>query len=257
MNNDIMQSKAFVPRPPSGLALVGLGALAGAVAGRLAARQPEPGRIPWLATWEAGLAETQGKMTAALLAARVQARYSELYTGRPRFAHPVLRVHLERFILPGLALYQILREHEHDQAAALAEVERLFVPSFGHKRDWFALLRPLRRPFPLLRRVLHAGMRVGFPPEGWEVEWLENSDRAYAFNIRRCFYLQMFTYYGAPELTAAFCKNDDIRFGQMPPSITWSRTQTLGRGGAMCDFRWCPALSAQGDQANNEALTPS
>jgi hypothetical protein len=24
----------------------------------------------------------------------------------------------------------------------------------------------------------------------------------------------------------------------LPPSIRWERTQTLGRGGSYCDFRW-------------------
>ena len=43
---------------------------------------------------------------------------------------------------------------------------------------------------------------------------------------------------GAPELTPICCQVDDWMMENLPPSIRWERTQTLGRGGAVCDFRW-------------------
>ena len=47
------------------------------------------------------------------------------------------------------------------------------------------------------------------------------------------------TAHGAPELTAVYCQGDDILFEALPPSITWDRTMTMGRGGERSDFRWC------------------
>jgi hypothetical protein len=67
---------------------------------------------------------------------------------------------------------------------------------------------------------------------------VENSDRCWAFNIYDCFYQKLFSAYGAPELTAYFCKGDDLLFTALPPQIRWARTRTLGRGDALCDFRW-------------------
>ena len=53
-----------------------------------------------------------------------------------------------------------------------------------------------------------------------------------------CFFLKVLSAYGAPELTAHFCKLDDLLFGNIP-GISWERTQTLGRGDECCNFRFC------------------
>ena len=63
-------------------------------------------------------------------------------------------------------------------------------------------------------------------------------DQTYAFNIHQCFYLDILNYYGAPELTPAFCKLDDYLMMAMPESIQWGRTQTIGMGAEYCNFRW-------------------
>jgi hypothetical protein len=106
--------------------LVGLAAsaVAGLLAGRWLAARPR--RMPYRDVSQRVLAETRGKVKAALLAARVQARYDELYAHRPHFQHPALRQHFEENILPGLALYQTLREESDDQKVVLAEMDRIF-----------------------------------------------------------------------------------------------------------------------------------
>src|SRR5512137_298315 len=111
------------------LAGLAAGAIGGLLAERLAAR---PRRMPRLDISQRVLAETRGEVRAALLAARVQARYDELYAHRPLFHLPALRRHLETSILPGLALYQTLREENDDQAAVMAEIDRLFAAWVEH-----------------------------------------------------------------------------------------------------------------------------
>jgi hypothetical protein len=56
--------------------------------------------------------------------------------------------------------------------------------------------------------------------------------------IYECFYLNMLTAYGVPELTSHFCRLDDLLFGEFQ-GISWERTKTLGRGDDCCDFRFC------------------
>jgi hypothetical protein len=131
------------------------------------------------------------------------------------------------------------------RAEALAETDRLFraEPSpalcalrlLGHVPDPFALFRP----FPAL------ALRFGFPPQGWDIRLVEDSDRAFAFTVHRCFYRDVCAAYGASELTALFCAKDDRAYAALPPSIVWERKDTLGRGGDRCDFRWCRAPSAE------------
>ena len=71
------------------------------------------------------------------------------------------------------------------------------------------------------------------------MEMVADDNHCFAFNVFRCFYLDVLTAYGAPELTPLYCKLDDLTYEMLPPSITWERTGALGRGDDCCDFRWC------------------
>ena len=213
-----------------------------AVAGLIVARRlSAPQRMPYLTLWQRRLAEKRGEAEAARLVARAQTRYDELYAQRPRPASRALRFHVERVTLPGLALYQTLLEESNDRQAVLAEMESLITSSMAGYPSLMPLLVRLQDPFPVLRRVFPWMMRLGFPAEGWDLESVEDSNDCLAFNIRRCLYLDTLTSYGAPELTPVYCAQDDVRFAKLPPSITWERTMTLGRGHDRCDFRWCRA----------------
>lgn len=57
-----------------------------------------------------------------------------------------------------------------------------------------------------------------------------------AFNLHSCFYRETLTAYGAPELTASFCRLDDVMYEEASPYMSWDRTMTLGQGGTHCDF---------------------
>ncbi len=226
--------------------LFGAGLAAGAVAGIILSRHPGARRrsdefhwIPLLDCWENALAEKHGRVRAALLAAKVQSRYEDYYSRRLPVQHPALQMHLTRNILPGLALYQTLLEETPDQPTALAEVDRL-VRRRLVKTDLYQqarLLELMPDPFPLLRFGNRWALAHNFPPQGWEIEWIEDSDRCVAFNITDCFYLKVLSEYGAPELTPYFCANDDQLYGNMS-RISWERTKTLGRGDECCDFRF-------------------
>ncbi len=78
------------------LAGLAAGAAGGLLMGRRLAAQPR--RMPHLAVSQQVLAETRGSINAALLAARAQARYDELYARRPHFDLPALRKHLNNIL---------------------------------------------------------------------------------------------------------------------------------------------------------------
>lgn len=222
------------------LAGLAAGAIGGLLVGRRLAARPR--RMPHLDISQRVLAETRGEVKAALLAARVQARYDELYARRPHFHRPALRRHLEASILPGLALYQTLREERDEQEAVMAEIDRLFTAWAEHSdpSKLMRIMRHLPDPFAILRIGNRLVLKTSFPPEGWTFEWVEDSDQCIAYDIRECFYLNVLTAYGAPELTAHFCQGDDLVFGNIP-GVSWERTKTIGRGDDRCDFRFCRA----------------
>ncbi len=79
---------------------------------------------------------------------RVLARYGELYSNHELPANPQLRWHLVEGILPGLALYQVLRESGKSQDTALGRVDRAFDQLFAG--DVKQMRRIGRLPFALL-----------------------------------------------------------------------------------------------------------
>jgi hypothetical protein len=131
--------------------------------------------MPNLARWQRIWSQTRGTVDASVFAADVQARYDDLYARRPRFLQRALQAHLDDNILPGLAVYQVLREMGLSQDEALDHVEPLLAATVQPARHWLARLG--RRPFffPAFRRLIWLEMRLGFPPEGWQTTWIENS----------------------------------------------------------------------------------
>jgi hypothetical protein len=185
------------------------------------------------------MAVKRGEMEAAILAGRVQARYEDLYAGRPRFADPVLRLHLNKIILPGLALYQVLLTETDDRAAVLAEIEELFTATFGRFSRVMSLLNTLPDAFTLFRWITRRTLQLGFPPAGWAIEAVQDDEHCIAFDYTRCFYLDVLTAYGAQELAPLYCKMDDMLYESLPAAIVWHRSGTLAQGHDRCDFRWC------------------
>lgn len=257
-------------RSSRGYWLVGLGLITGAVTGLLLLKRKAPrtsltgdenaparygrgrmlsagrmlstGRkIRHLDIWQQALLETQGPVQSALTAARIEARYALLLINRPRFDDPVLRMHLEERILPGLALYQVLKEdlREEGEQAVLAELDRLLEASAQHSpmMKWVNALNRTPRAFDLFRLLHGWALSRLYPASGWDFRPVENSKQVVAFNCVDCFYQRVLAHYAAPELTAHFCRLDDITFSRLT-RIRWARTQTLAQGSPYCDFRF-------------------
>lgn len=166
---------------------------------------------------------------------RVITRYRELYSQYELPANPQLRWHLVEGILPGLALYQVLRESGASQDNGLGKVDRVFDQLFAS--DVKRMRRVGRLPFALLflRVFLRSFMR-SYPPEGWAIEWKQNSRDGIRFDMTTCFYHATLSTLGAPELTAAFCRVDDLMYSSMSRYVSWQRTTTIASGEARCDF---------------------
>ncbi len=163
---------------------------------------------------------------------QVIARYQDLFGQHELPQHPALQRHLIEGILPGLALYQVLRENGESQESALAVIDQTFEILFA---DNFANMKKLGRIrfiYPFLRIFIKPVMRA-YPPEGWKIDWLQNDRNGIRFDMKSCFY-------GAPELTVSFCRVDDLIYGDMSPHMKWQRFKTIGRGETYCDFGFLP-----------------
>jgi len=179
----------------------------------------------------------RGPDDAARLLARAEDRYREIHARRPVLPRWALRMHLELNLLPGLAVYQALRDDGLPAGDARDEVARLLARvRAGTLRSGIPARRG-RGAFTAFRWATRVVTRALYPVEGWRVEWVEDSPRRIAFNLHTCLYVDVLREYGAPELTPAFCALDDAIYDGVP-YIRWERTQTMGSGAPYCDFAW-------------------
>ncbi len=140
-------------------------------------------------------------------------------------------------ILPVAALYQALVEVTGDQKQAYAITETLVKASFFRVQLFgIRMLNYLPDPFPIIRPVLRVMVRFSEMPNGQEI--IRDDRICFAVNVRQCFIYDTLLKIGSPELTPIFCATDDWLSAAMP-KVRWERTQTIGRGANLCDFKWC------------------
>jgi hypothetical protein len=166
---------------------------------------------------------------------RVLVRYRDLYASHDLPQNPFLQWHLTEGILPGLAFYQVLRESGESREGALAAIDRAFASLFSGNVRKMKRLGRLPFIYPFLRRFIRPAMRP-YPAEGWSIEWIQNDKEAIRFSMKSCFYHDVLSRYGAPELTASFCRVDDLTYESMSPRVSWRRTMTIAGGDEVCDF---------------------
>ncbi len=70
---------------------------------------------------------------------------------------------------------------------------------------------------------------------GWDVEFPQRPKDVFSMTTHKCIYQQLFSKYGMPEMTAVFCKVDDILYSNLP-CAEFTYTEQIGTGGTMCDY---------------------
>jgi hypothetical protein len=175
---------------------------------------------------------------------QILARYQELSEKHELPKLPALQWHLIEGILSGLAFHQVLRVTGESQAIALTVIDQAFEILFSDNLAKMKKLGRLRFVYPLLRLYIQPAMRQ-YPLEGWKIDWLQNGRDAVRFELKSCFYLDTFSKYGAPELTASFCQVDDLTYGDMSPYIRWQILRKNGRQSPAPGLRNYPASTGE------------
>lgn len=143
-------------------------------------------------------------------------------------------------ILSILAVYRTFLEKNENTQTALSETEILFKDVyFRFQLYGIHLLNRLPNPFPIIRPVLKMMIKFSDTKNGQEI--IRDDKNCFAVNVYQCCIFDTLKQYDAAELTPIFCASDDWLSAAMP-KIDWQRTQTLGRGGEICDFKWCKSI---------------
>lgn len=187
--------------------------------------------------WEQAMLRKRGGDEAVVFLARVQARYDELLSQARYYENKALRHHFEDRILPAIAVCSVLLMDGMDKEAAVQKLDTLLEAGIGSERRMYRFWGRFPFFFDMLKLMLKPMMTMQFP-EGWNVEWLEPDSNMVGLNCHSCFYLDALAEYGFRELTPHFCRLDDLLAAEASSSVRFERTQTLARGGTMCDFRY-------------------
>lgn len=178
---------------------------------------------------------------------RAQDLYHELAAQADDKGNPAIAEHLRGKLLPAMAYYKALLAEGIPKNNALAAVRRETQKAALIKKESSA--RMVRIPFAFLvyRMGVKSHMRMNFPMEGWETEWVSNSAREIHFNLHRCLYWDLCRQQGCPELCTVYCENDITAFSGLLPKIRFERSGTLGEGAACCDFHFINGKYASRD----------
>lgn len=176
-----------------------------------------------------------GDLTDPRFAQDVKKAYDRLADRVPWPTRTALQIELAFLVLPGAALYTTLLEHHWTIQDAVDTVSATLTAMAAPHRRRVQLLtstEPGRRLFmAIARRSLWA-----FPPPGWEATWVERSTRRVAFDMTRCFDLDMLHLLDATAIAPAYCAVDDVLYADLCPQLQWARTGTLATGATHCDF---------------------
>ena len=139
-------------------------------------------------------------------------------------------------LLTSIAMIMVLEQNGRTREEAEKEVSEAMYEYIkpqivsmkklaGH--GWFVRLLKISMPLKFMKTL-------GY---GWSVEFPKCPSDTFTMITHKCIYQQLFAKYGMPEMTARFCKVDDILYSDLPRA-EFIYTQQIGNGGDMCDYSY-------------------
>ena len=149
---------------------------------------------------------------------------------------PAVKQHTD-LIFMNAALYMCICDHlpKEDAYQIMEDATVKYALPIGKLLDKATRLPGMPRLFmKVFRKMLTTSLNV---ESGFTSIYHDITNTAISVDITACPYQKYFTAAGCPELCKGACISDDACYGHMK-RIEFKRTQTLGRGGEFCDFRF-------------------
>ena len=157
-----------------------------------------------------------------------------------------LLFHLERQILPGIAIYETL-QRVMDKDEALKTVHGYVEKHAQNAKKLFLFLLHIPGLYKKVPAIFsRQAPRLFGEAAGFAANEIKTSLGVWRIDMIKCPYHDFCAKYGCPELCRCFCDSDDISYDGLHPKLYWHRTKTLGRGDEKCDF--CLKLREDGDE---------
>lgn len=177
-----------------------------------------------------------GNATPTILK-RTQKRFAKLIKENPN-EPPCVAAHTVQRIYPAISVFDAIVSYNHDRKDAVNFLTKYLA--------WYCktpakIIRILLKIPGLYRKVptISTSMVKKFygASAGFTCSFHAVNKNTAAFDMLVCPYMETAKKYGCPEIVPAFCKADDVCYGNMHKNLIWGRTKTLGFGDDCCDFR--------------------
>ena len=159
--------------------------------------------------------------------ARMYAEHMDLPKG--------VRTHTDQFIFPAAAIYLAYKEVKPEQA--FNDIKQVMADKARKSGEFFAKCSKIPGFKSFFLRVWDIGSHKMFgETAGFKNVFYPKEKGFFKMDIIECPYHKYFVEQGCPELNGLFCDNDVYNYGNIPGMI-FTRTQTIGYGGKLCDFQ--------------------
>ena len=138
-------------------------------------------------------------------------------------------------ILTSIAMYEVLQKHGKSEEEAF----RIVSEEMWKFLDPSGMQKLAKKSFflPLMKKIVPFGFKKG-SGYGWRYTWHKDGPKnEFRFECNECIYQKILGKRGLLKLGAMCCQADIINYGNLPYT-DFVRTQTLCRGGDLCDFRF-------------------
>lgn len=142
---------------------------------------------------------------------------------------------MSREIFPRVAMYYALQKIMSKKEAYDKVWDYTKTCICTPARQQYRKLERIPFFFFLLRNMfLHTMLHSS----AWSAQVTRNAQGQFGFAVHRCLWKDTCLTCGCPELCRIFCDSDKEIYGKLS-KVRFSRTQTLGTGGMICDFTFC------------------
>ena len=132
-------------------------------------------------------------------------------------------------ILPRVALYAVLKEDGQDADAILDQYVSEVAGPMMHQM--YAKMEKVPGFWLIFKNLFKI---ITDKSDNWVCESRKEKDKLY-LDIHKCLWHDTCVEVGYPECCRFFCECDNYTYGGLK-KVGFTRTQTLGTGGKLCDF---------------------
>ena len=146
-----------------------------------------------------------------------------------------VRTHTDQYIFPAAAMYLAYKEVKPEQA--FNAMKQVMADKSKKTGAFFAKCAKIPGFKSFFLSMWDYGSHKMFgEASGFKNVFYPKQKGIFKMDIIECPYHKYLLEQGCPELNGLFCDNDVYNYGSIP-GMTFTRTQTIGYDGKLCDFK--------------------